>query len=321
MKRVKSGLFFGVALLAALAFADLGAADEISREARIAAVKATATSAQECQVLGDFYWEMGDTKGALGSGQIGNQYSAGRVIPIASASKWIFGSYVLEKIGRDKQPSREQVQALEMTSGYTGLKFMRCIFPRTVGECFHNRGNDQFVAANVGKFYYNGGHDQKLAIDLGLGHFTAKEFGEEIRKYIGSDLDIDFNTPQPAGGMKASPADYGKFLRKIMSGALRMHDYLGFQPVCTDPKTCPQALFSPVPAAWHYSLNHWVEDSPDDDGAFSSPGAFGFYPWISANKKWYGILARESRMPNAAKESMYCGVKLRRAWVSGKPQH
>ncbi|HET8710602.1 MAG TPA: hypothetical protein VFM32_04455, partial [Spongiibacteraceae bacterium] len=86
------------------------------------------------------------------------------------------------------------------------------------------------------------------------------------------------------------------------------------------PKTCRQAVFSPVPAAWHYSLNHWVEDSGDDDGAFSSPGAFGFYPWISADKQWYGILAREDRMPNAAKESVYCGVKLRRAWMTGQSQ-
>lgn len=309
-----------IASLISIDFSCYVEATEVSRDTRIEAVNATASSARECKKLGDFYWEVGDKNGVHGSGAVGDKFSAQRVIPIASASKWIFGSYVLEKIGRHNEPSREQIQALEMTSGYTGLKFGRCIFPRTTAECFHNRGNDEFVGANVGKFFYNGGHDQKLAIDMGLGDFSAKQFGEEIRKYIGSDLDVDFNTPQPAGGMKASPADYGKFLRKIISGDLRMHDYLGFEPVCTDPKTCKQAVFSPVPAAWHYSLNHWVEDSGDDDGAFSSPGAFGFYPWISADKKWYGILAREDRMPNAAKESVYCGVKLRRAWIEGRSQ-
>ncbi len=320
MNNVKKIFLCGFAAAIAAVSTSLAGAAEISRETRIDAVNATAANTRECKKVGDFYWEIGDKTGAHGSGAVGNKFTAQRVIPIASASKWIFGSYVLEKIGRHSEPSRAQIEALEMTSGYTGLKFGRCIFQHTVAGCFHNRGNDEFVQANVGKFFYNGGHDQKLAVDMGLGDYTAAQFGDEIRKYIGRDLDIGFNTPQPAGGMKASPNDYGKFLRKILNGDLRMHDYLGFQPVCTDPKTCKQAVFSPVPAAWHYSLNHWVEDSGDDDGAFSSPGAFGFYPWISADKQWYGILAREDRMPNAAKESVYCGVKLRRAWMTGTPQ-
>jgi hypothetical protein len=317
----KQKLFFSrCALIVLVGISWYGEAAEVSREERMNAVNTTAAGARECKNIGDFYWEMGDKNGMQGSGRIGGRFTAQRVIPIASASKWVFGSYVLEKIG-NKAPSRDQVQALEMTSGYTGLKFGHCILPRTTAECFHNRGNDEFNPAHVGKFFYNGGHDQKLAIDLGLGDFTAKQFGEEVRKYIGNDLAIDFNTPQPAGGMKASPSDYGKFLRKIMSGNLRMRDYLGFQPVCTDPKICKQAVSSPVPAAWHYSLNHWIEDSVDDDGAFSSPGAFGFYPWISADKQWYGILAREDRKFDAAKESVYCGVKLRRAWMSGEAQN
>jgi hypothetical protein len=99
-----------------------------------------------------------------------------------------------------------------------------------------------------------------------------------------------------------------------------MKDYLGTHPVCTLPGSCPGAIESPVPVAWHYSLNHWVEDDPGNgDGAFSSPGAFGFYPWISADKQWYGILARVSRRPGAYKESVYCGIKLRHAWISGVP--
>jgi len=30
------------------------------------------------------------------------------------------------------------------------------------------------------------------------------------------------------------------------------------------------------------------------DGAFSSPGAFGFYPWIDRTKTNYGVLARSA---------------------------
>lgn len=307
-----------IALLASCGHAT--AASNISTTKRTDAVKATATTVQECRQLGDFYWEIGDANHTVASQAIGKAYSNDKVIRIASASKWVFGSYVLEKIGPHTEPTRDQLRLLEMQSGYASLKFLPCAFSRTVNECFTRRGNDQFTPNEVDHFHYNGGHDQKLAVDLGLGQLNAAQFGAEIRKYLGNDLDIDFNSPQPAGGMRASPSGYGKFLQKILSGKLRMSDYLGTHPVCTLPGECATAIESPVPLAWHYSLNHWIEDDPHSDGAYSSPGAFGFYPWISADKQWYGILARESREPGAYKQSVYCGVKLRKAWMTGEAQ-
>ena len=292
----------------------------ISTAQRELAVQVTAGNAAECRALGDFYWEIGDAGQVISQGAVGSRYSRDKVIHIASASKWVFGSYVLEKIGKDIEPSPDQLQALEMQSGYTSLKYLSCVFSHTVEACFNHLYNNQFTPKNVGLFFYNGGHDQKLAVDLGLGKLTAAEFGQEIRQYLGKDLNIEFGSPQPAGGMAISPGEYGRFLRKILSGELRMKDYLGKNPVCTLPATCVQAVESPVPVAWHYSLNHWIEDDPSGDGAFSSPGAFGFYPWISADRHWYGVLARENHMPKAYKESVYCGEKLRKAWTLGVAQ-
>ena len=295
-------------------------AETISTAEREQAVQSTAASSSECKGLGDFYWEIGDAQSVVAHGAAGSKYSSDKLIPIASASKWIFGSYVLEKIGKNTEPNRDQIRALEMLSGYTSLKYFGCVFSTTVGACFNHRDNNQFTPGNVDRFYYNGGHDQKLAVDLGLGNFTSAEFTREIRHFLGTDLAIQFKSPQPAGGMEASPGDYGKFLRKILSGQLRMNQYLGRYPVCTLPSACAQAVESPVPLAWHYSLNHWIEDDPTGDGAFSSPGAFGFYPWISTDKHWYGVLARESHTPKAYKDSVYCGAKLRKAWISGQAQ-
>ena len=115
---------------------------------------------------------------------------------------------------------------------------------------------------------------------------------------------------------------YGAFLRRIL-GDLVIRDSLGSHAVCTNPSTCPTALYSPVPAAesWHYSLAHWVEDDPTvGDGAFSSAGAFGFYPWIDASKTYYGILARYSVSANAYIQSVQCGRLLRKAWLSAEVQ-
>lgn len=88
---------------------------------------------------------------------------------------------------------------------------------------------------------------------------------------------------------------------------------------------------TPIPAteSWHYSIGHWVEDDPQvGDGAFSSPGAFGFYPWISADKRFYGLVAREQRhgvmsgdpSDKPAIASVACGHEIRAAWMDGRPR-
>jgi len=75
----------------------------------------------------------------------------------------------------------------------------------------------------------------------------------------------------------------------------------------------------------HYSIGHWVEDDPEaGDGAFSSAGAFGFYPWIDSRVRWWGVLARldlhVGTEPGPGVESMFCGRRIRAAWVSGEAQ-
>jgi len=54
------------------------------------------------------------------------------------------------------------------------------------------------------------------------------------------------------------------------------------------------------------------------DGAFSSPGAFGFYPWIDRTKTSYGVVARNEM--GGALTSVFCGRLIRKAWVTGTPQ-
>ena len=56
----------------------------------------TATTSRACTALGDFYWEIGDANGVRASGQVGSDYGANTEVKIASASKWIWGAYVLE---------------------------------------------------------------------------------------------------------------------------------------------------------------------------------------------------------------------------------
>lgn len=72
---------------------------------------------------------------------------------------------------------------------------------------------------------------------------------------------------------------------------------------------------------WSYSIGHWVDtDARVGDGAFSSTGAFGFHPWIDANKTTYGVIARRTSEPGTGFDSAICGRLLRKAWATGVAQ-
>ena len=109
----------------------------------------------------------------------------------------------------------------------------------------------------------------------------------------------------------------------MMAGRLRLGSLLGTAPVCTNPRTCSAAVSAPIPPSesWHYSIGHWVEDDPAaGDGAFSSPGAFGFYPWVDSGRTWWGIVARMARDSDEQEgvASMKCGRRIRAAWLSAR---
>ncbi|MEE3623312.1 hypothetical protein UCD39_04835 [Nitrospirillum sp. BR 11752] len=281
---------------------------------RRAAVAAAANGDAACRGIGDFYWEIGDGTGALASGSRGTRYSANKPLQVASASKLIFAAYVVERVDGRLTPA--QLDALEMRSGYDNFNPLACFGARTVAACLDRRDNGLVNADHQGRFSYNGGHDQHLAATLGLGDLDRYGLAAEMRRVLGPELALDYAAPRVGGGLKASPSAYAAFLRKVVAGRLRIRDLLGSHPVCTGGPNCPAVQAPELPQPWHYSLNHWVEDGPGGDGAFSSPGMMGFYPWISADRRTYGLVAREVVAPRAYLASMACGRALRRAWSS-----
>jgi CubicO group peptidase (beta-lactamase class C family) len=191
-----------------------------------------------------------------------------------------------------------------------------------VGECQASGDNGDYTAAHADKFYYDGGHMQHLAVLRGLGGLSSAGLATEIRSQLGTDIGLSYSQPQLAGAAVSTGDDYARFLRKVLSGGLRMKAFLGANAVCADPATCPTlALSSPAPTGegWQYAMGHWVEGANAlSDSAFSSPGAFGFYPWIDKTQTWYGVLVRENL--GGAYESIACGRLIRRAWVTATVQ-
>ncbi len=296
-----------------------GGAGAVSLDARRAAVAETISKNPYCSPLRDFYWEIGDGSGALASGSVGAT-RADTKMPIASASKLVFGAYVVERFKDDL--GKIDAAAMRMLSGYTSLDYTSCLGTTTVSKCFQAKDNSKYDPNELNRFFYNGGHFQKYAVDLGLGDDDGKALADHIAGQVGADWSFTYGSPQLAAGIQTSASDYAIFLRKILGGKLAIHDHLGDQSVCTQKSTCPAADYSPATAAWHYSYAHWVEDDPQTgDGAFSSPGAFGFYPWIDATKTYYGVVARYAPLaPQAYLESAQCGAAIRKAFITGKGQ-
>lgn len=315
------GLTGAVAVLAGCGSGDPAASPPVSPPAQAAAQ--TATENALCRAIQPFYWEIGDASGRLASGASPTSstlYSANAVLPIASASKWLYSTYWVQRVGGEANLSTQDLQFFNFKSGYTN--FTSCSGSTTVANCLTLGTNGVQDPATIGKFDYGGGHMQKHAADHGLGPLDEVGLATEIRSQIGADISLRYTEPQLAGGAAMAPAEYGKMLRKIVAGDLLMRNALGTHAVCASPRVCPaEALSSPAPASenWSYAVGHWVEDtSNDSDGAFSSPGAFGFYPWIDKTRTWYGVLARAEI--GGALTSVSCGRLIRKAWVTGVAQ-
>jgi hypothetical protein len=270
---------------------------------------------------------------------------------VASASKWVFGAYAMQRDGYAVLSggsvdiggrSIARRLFLNFTSGYDQEETPLCL-KHTVADCFTG-SIANYNPASANKFSYNGGHMQAYAVNLGLGEYRDDDgllngifLADEIRRITNRFSTLTYDFPSLAGGANMSPNTYAEFLRAMLNQDLELGRYLGADPVCAwvDPaitnKTC-DAIATPISGSsgdinysaehWHYSYGHWVEDDPVvGDGAFSSPGAFGFYPWISADKSFYGIVARqETVIGRPALESVGCGRLLRKAWGSGIAQ-
>ena len=306
------------AMLALAGAAQAGAEPTIAQRTKAATQVAQTDPA--CTAVRPFYWSVGDGGGPRADGRVGLLAPRATTrMPIASASKWVYGAYVVQKHGGVL--AKSDIDFLTFVSGYTD--FGKCRRDQTVGSCDAWRGNGRHEAANDGRFYYDGGHMQKHASLDGEAGDDDGLLAQRVNAMLGTSF--EYLQPQLAGGIETSAADYGRFLQRIVAGELLMHDALGRHAVCTNPSTCPTAARTPMAPdeSPHYSIGHWVEDDPAvGDGAFSSAGAFGFYPWIDRGVRWWGVLARVDvgvgQAPGPGVESLYCGRRIRAAWLRGQ---
>jgi hypothetical protein len=312
------------------------------------AAATTAQSNAQCTVIQPFYWEIGNARTALASGSPtpsgGTAVTASSRFSIASASKWIYGMYVVQKRGAAANLTASDIQFLTFQSGYTYMGSdtggATCTAPASGADSINycltlpspnapGKFMDSQNSATVAVFDYDGGHEENHAgqFQPEINALDTTQLGSAIEAGLGvSGITLRYNQPLLAGGIYASAADYTPVLRAVLSGQLVMLEALGTNAVCawSTGSGC-NAASSPLNSQhWHYSIAHWVEDDPTHgDGAFSSPGAFGFYPWIESNKHYYGVISRYAPATGVIQnglQSALCGHEIRAAWESGTPQ-
>jgi hypothetical protein len=309
----------------------------------VAAATATAEDNRKCTAVRPFFWEIGNGSGPLASASVGlDQYGQpvldSTMMNTASSGKWLYGAYIVQKRGSAANLTAEDINFLHMTSGYTnmgGNPQAACPptdSPDDVDVCLNNINPKTRLPysyqnpTTIGAFYYDGGHIQNHAkLYGGIGTVVLDSLGAVIAGKLGPGVAFRYSEPLLPGAVYTNPRMFALVLQHIVSGELYMHDALGTFPVCTKPSATCNAQYSPIPEAWHYSIAHWVEDDPvtNGDGAFSSPGGEGFYPWIEASKEYYGVLARVVGGGGANSYgygSSQCGALIRAAWDTGVQQ-
>ena len=104
-----------------------------------------------------------------------------------------------------------------------------------------------------------------------------------------------------AGAMRSTPAEYGRILQALLAGTLVqdraafLADRIGSRTISYRP---PATFVNNID--WHYGAGFWrvcnkpVYDAEcDANPVISSPGAFGFTPWVDFGKGYWAIIAME----------------------------
>jgi CubicO group peptidase (beta-lactamase class C family) len=157
-------------------------------------------------------------------------------------------------------------------------------------------------------FDYGGAHMQIAAAMVQARE--NKGFETVMRETLLTPLGLTTETRYPllggentriAGSMRSTPAEYGKILQALLAGTLVQNrpaylaDRIGNRTIRYRP---PATFINNID--WHYGAGFWrVCNKPVYDAAcdanpvISSPGAFGFTPWVDFGNGYWAIIAME----------------------------
>ncbi len=280
-------------------------------------------------------------------------YSVNKVVPIASASKWLSGAVIMSLVDEGKLSLEDPVSKYlpEFNEEKANIT-IRQLFSHTSGlppeaSCRNNKQTSlESCAEEIAQlklrsepgveFYYGGAsmHAGGRVAEIVSGKAWNQLFRETIAIPLGMSVTDFFaygetSNPRPEGDARSSAEDYGRFLQMILNrGELgekrilssqsveEMHrDQTGGARIAYTIYEKQSGLNPDLPRS-RYGIGVWrekVEGRSGDLLEASSQGALGFSPWIDFSRNLAGVLSVQSSFSRVMPVYLELKEEIRRA--------
>lgn len=294
-----------------------------------AAVDDAARSAVDSMGIDGMGLAIYDSHGTKLFEQMYGDFSPDRRVAIASASKLVSGVTLFRLIDQgyltlDSTAGQVlgwtgdegAITLRELMSFTSGLQPENgCTYQSdvTLSDCVETISTAGLAAAPGTRFDYGSTH---LAVAGRMAEVVTAQpwnqiFATQIRDPLGLPSDIAYyanplkatgtDNPLLAGGLRLSMNEYERILHFVFDKGVWNGSPL-LAPALFDTQTVmpyPDVVIGKSPAEIdaRYGLTAWLECSTPATGCstISSPGAFGFTPWLDRSAGYYAILGMEAR--------------------------
>lgn len=296
---------------------------------RFAQVDATARAAYEAQNVPGMGLAIYDRSGTLIFQRMYGDFSADRRVAIASASKMVAGTVIFRLIDAGYLSLDSTTADVLGWSGDQGAITLRHLLSFTSGlppehlctiqisidlaDCVAAIEQQSLIAPPGTLFEYGSTH---LHVAARMAEVQVGAAWNDIfRRQLAEPLNLaslEFYTypkqgqgttnPLIAGGMRASMDEYARILQLVFDKGIwqsaTLIDPQRFELQTREPY--PEAAVGNTPRSQltdssHYGLTAWLECATPAEGCeqLSSPGAFGFTPWLDREAGYFAILGME----------------------------
>ena len=205
-------------------------------------------------------------------------------------------------------------QLLSFTSGLQPEALCTLQQSVTLADCVAAIATTTPAAAPGTRFDYGSTHLHVAArmAEVATGDTWAEVFATQLKQPLGLGADMLYysaprqaagtTNPLIAGGLRATMNEYARvlqleFTRGTFGGTRLIADAL-FTEQGSEPypdADIGNSPFAAVALEFHYGLGAWLECTPPavNCGVVSSPGAFGFTPWVDRDGGYYAMIAME----------------------------
>ena len=257
-------------------------------------------------------------------------FAADQRIAIASASKMVAGLTMLRLVDQGfltldsttgdvlgwtgPQAAISLRQLLSFTSGLPREALCTLTQNTTLAACVDSISQLTLEAAPGTRFDYGSTHLHVAArmAEVVTGQSWANVFQAQLKNPLALGADMAWysaprqgtgtTNPLIAGGLRTTMNEYARVLqlefnRGMYQGNRLISDSL-FTTQGTEPfptATIGNSPFANTGLNFHYGLAAWLECTPpaSNCAVLSSPGAFGFTPWVDREGGYYAIIAME----------------------------